>query len=151
MTVTIRVEAPGLDKLIEKFSSAPERIDAAVGDAMVKSVFDVESAVKVLTPRVTGRLFSSIQGEVFTPLSGRVATNVKYAPWVEVGRGPIVAKHLTPRGRAGLLRFRVAGRTIFRRAAGPAAGRRMFMRGLAAAWPEVRQTFKDAVHKALNS
>lgn len=150
MTVTIKVEAPGLDEVIDRLGTAPERIDAAVGEAMVKSVFLVESAVKVLTPRVTGRLFSSIQGEVFSPMQGRVATNVHYAPWVEVGRGPITAHHLTPRGRAGFLKFRVRGRTIFRRAVGPARGRRMFLEGLAASWPEAKQIFRDAVRRALS-
>ena len=147
--VTIKVEAPGLDRVIDKMGTAPERIDAAIGEAMVKSVFVVEGAVKVLTPRVTGRLFSSIQGEVFTPFSGRVATNVEYAPWVEVGRGPVIAQHLTPKGRPGFLKFRIGGRTVYRRAVRAALGRQMFLKGLAAAWPEVRQTFKDAVKRAL--
>lgn len=149
MTLTIKVEAPGLDETIDRLSAMPERVEAELGRAMVQSVFLVESAVKILTPRVTGRLFSSIQGEVFSPLQGRVSSNVRYAPLVEVGRGPVIAEHTTAKGRPGYLKFRIGGRTIFRRSVRPTRGRRMFLEGLRASWPEVRQVFRDAIKRAV--
>lgn len=111
---------------------------------MAKSVLLVEGAVKARTPRVTGRLFSSINGRVtgIGEVTGRVGANVSYARFVERGRGPVVAT------RAKALRFRGRdGRMIFRRAVGPALGRFMFREGLAASAESIRGFFRDSAKR----
>lgn len=148
MTVTINVTAANLDRLAEGLKIAPAVLEEASVEAMQKSVLLVEADVKALTPRVTGRLFSSI-GHAVDPtvgkLRGSVGTAVNYAPYVEEGRGPIVAK-------AKALRFRGRdGKIIYRRAVGPALGRHMFRVGLQTAMPAVRQFFVDAVKKVADA
>lgn len=142
--VTIGVNLDGLDKVAEGMRVAPDVLDAAEREAMQKSVLVLEAEVKSLTPRVTGRLFSSIGHSVEPGLGsirGHVGTAVHYAPWVEDGRGPVVAR------AAKALRFRIGGRVIYRRAVGPAAGRHMFRAGLAGAMPTIKQFFRDAAKR----
>lgn len=68
----------------------PETVNAEAAKAMEISTFIVEAEVKALTPRKTGRLFSSWGSNVrLAPgLTGIVSTNVSYAPYVEEGTGP---------------------------------------------------------------
>lgn len=149
MSVTLRLSVDGLDKTINRLGEAAALIEVNNLAAMTDAVLFLEATVKDRTPRVTGRLFSSIQGEVFDSSHGRVGTNVHYAPFVEVGRGPIVAEHLTRRGHPGFLRFRSRGRWIFRRSVGPAAGRRMFLEGLADSAEAIKERFRQSVREAL--
>lgn len=155
MPTTLVVEVEGIDRLIGGLKVAPEVLRAAEAEAMEKSVFTLEAAVKAATPRVTGRLFSSINGRVTAgvgTLRGSVGTRVHYAPMVEAGRGPIVARHLGKNGRAGFLRFRGRnGRWIYRRSVGPAAGRHMFAAGLAASAPSIREFFREAARRTIEA
>ena len=145
MTVEFRVNVDGIDRLIAGLAAAPAALDEAERQAMSRSVFVLEAAVKGRTPRVTGRLFSSIAGEVrMAPLlQGRVSTSVSYGPFVEEGRGPIIAKP------GHFLRFRIGGLVIFRRSVGPAAGRHMFREGLAASRDQIKEIFRDSIKRAV--
>ena len=147
MTVELTYDIDGADRVLAALEVAPAVLEAAKTEAMTKSVFVLEAAVKARTPRVTGRLFSSIHGavQIGPALQGRVATSVHYAPWVEGGRGPVFAK---PGKR---LRFRIGGQTLFRRAVGPALGRYMFREGLAASKPAIFQIFRDAMRKVADA
>lgn len=149
MTVELTYDIDGADRIIAGLEIAPAVLEVAKTEAMTKSVFLLEGAVKARTPRVTGRLFASINGVVGVApaLQGRVSTSVRYAPWVEGGRGPITATHMTASGKPGYLRFRSADGWVFRRTVGPAAGRFMFREGLAASKPAIFQIFKDAMAK----
>ena len=155
MTVRIEVNVAGLDRLEEGLKVAPEVLEAESLQAMRRSVLLVEADVKALTPRRTGRLFASIGSSVrpgFGNLRGTVGTAVKYAPWVENGRGPIVAKHVTASGKPGFLKFRGrGGRVYFRHRVGPAVGKQMFRRGLSTAMPGIRLFFAEAARKAADS
>ena len=137
----ITADVDGLDRLIGNLRAAPGVLEAASAEAMQKSVFLVEAAVKARTPRVTGRLFSSINGRLVTPTEGSIKTNVNYARYVESGRGPITAKP----GKT--LRFKYNGRTIYRKSVGPAAGRFMFREGLAASMEGIKAFFHEAARR----
>ena len=139
---TLSAEIDGVDRVIAGLRAAPEIIDAANAEAMTKSVFFVEAAVKARTPRITGRLFSSINGRLVDPSQGRISTNVHYAKWVEGGRGPVVAKP------GHFLKFKQNGETIYRRSVGPAAGRFMFREGLLASMGAIKAFFQDAAKHA---
>lgn len=151
MAVTLTVDVDGVDRLLAGMEVAPAVLEAANAEAMGKSVFFLEAAVKAATPRVTGRLFSSINGRVVPgvgSMHGSVGTTVHYAPMVESGRGPTVARHLGRNGKPGFLRFRGRdGRWIYRRAVGPALGRHMFAAGLAASAPAIREFFREAARR----
>lgn len=161
MTISLTFDIDGADRLIAGLAVAPAVLEAAKADAMTKSVFLLEAAVKGRTPRVTGRLFSSIHGEVNIgpALQGRVSTSVHYAPWVEGGRGPVTAQHMsgtevgvmTGRARPGVLRFRIGPTTLFRRSVGPALGRYMFREGLAATKPAILDIFRDAMRRVADA
>jgi hypothetical protein len=148
VTVSVVLEVDGVDRLIGGLQVAPDVLEAATREAMEKSVATLEAAVKSGTPRVTGRLFSSINGRVTgtgSDLRGAVGTAVSYAPYVESGRGPIVAH-----GKA--LRFRGRdGRMIYRRSVGPAAGRHMFAIGLRASVEPIRGFFRDAAKRTIDA
>lgn len=150
MPIQFKVDVDGVDKLIRGLEIAPAELDKANAEAMTKAVFLTEGQVKALTPRVTGRLFASINGSVRPGIgetTGRIGTLVSYAKYVESGRGPIVAKHLTKRGRPGYLKFRSGGRWVYARSVGPALGRHMFKRGLEVSLPSIRGYFKEAAQK----
>lgn len=144
MTVEIGLQVEGIDRLLAGLKVAPQVLEVAEREAMTKSVLAVEAQVKANTPRVTGRLFSSIHGDVRSApiLSGRISTAVRYAGWVEGGRGPIAAKHMTRGGKPGFLRFRAGGRVFYRRFVGPAIGRHMFRIGLQEAAPQIHAAFR---------
>ena len=147
MTAELTYDIDGADRVLVGLEVAPAVLEAAKVEAMGKSVFLLEAAVKARTPRVTGRLFSSINGavQIGPALQGRVSTSVRYAPWVEGGRGPVTVR------TAKALRFRIDGRTIFRRVVGPAVGRYMFREGLAASKPAIFQIFRDAMRKVADA
>jgi HK97 gp10 family phage protein len=87
MNVTIE----GLDELLRDFMHEyPKEYQRIIGRAMQKAVKDVERWAKQNAPVDTGRLRSSIGGDVkssFGEIVGIVGTNVKYAPFVEEGGG----------------------------------------------------------------
>ena len=87
----ISFEVKGVKEFMGALSSAPAVLDAANLEAMNQSVFLVEAEAKANeAPHTkTGRLFSSIHGEVKTaPLEGRVGTSVEYGPYLEFGTAP---------------------------------------------------------------
>lgn len=101
----------GVDEFIDALGASPAVVYAANLDAMRKSVFLVEAEAKALVPRRTGRLFSSIQGDVAAgdEIQGTVGTNVEYAPFVEFGTGP----HDIAPVHALALHFEIGGRSVF--------------------------------------
>jgi hypothetical protein len=132
--------------LISGLDRAPAALDAEVALATRDATLLVEAEIKAETPRVTGRLFSSITSSVRVLggfVEGLVRTNVSYARYVEYGRGPVEAVN------AKALRFRAGGGFIFRRRVGPAAGRFMFRKGAERALPAVRLLFRRAVQNTL--
>jgi HK97 gp10 family phage protein len=85
----INVVVEGLDELLTDFQHKfPAEYKRVVSRAMNVVVKDVERWAKRNAPVDTGRLRSSIGGEVKTlagEVVGIVGTNVKYAPFVEEG------------------------------------------------------------------
>lgn len=80
-----------------------------------------ESRAKKHSPVKTGHLRRSIHHQFIGKEQSRVGTAVKYAPPVELGRGPVRPK------KAKALKIRLGGRKfIFRASAGPAKGHFFF-------------------------
>lgn len=80
----------GDDEIKRKIKELASKFPDKLRGVMTKSVLVVENRAKKLVPVVTGRLRASITHEVFKSLSGysgRVGTNVEYAPSVEFGGG----------------------------------------------------------------
>lgn len=78
----------GLPQLMAGLSGLDARLRIANEKAMAKAVLLVEAGAKARVPRKTGRLFSSINGDVSglgIGLTGRVGTDVTYGPYVEQG------------------------------------------------------------------
>lgn len=119
MPNTIGIEIIGLPQLDAGFAAIQPQLEEAFARALTLSALKVEAEAKRLVPRVTGRLQSSIghQVEGVGAMVARIGTSVEYAPFVEFGRGPIVATN------AKALRFKIGGRWIFRHSVGPAAAR----------------------------
>lgn len=95
-------------------------------DAMYRAVFIVEADAKRLAPVDTGRLRASITSEVRSEgrdVRGVVGSNLKYAPYMELGTGTYVGRprHFPPpqalavwARRHGLPNGFVAARAIYR-------------------------------------
>jgi len=82
----ISVTVEGLDKLVDRLARA--RADKYIRAAMQRSVLLVERGAKMKAPVDTGRLRSSITGEVRgvgADVVGVVGSNVEYAPYQEFG------------------------------------------------------------------
>lgn len=121
MPIQLDINVDGADKLIAKMEGARAVWDVESRKAMVLSQHVIEAEAKAVVPRVTGRLMASIGPnevkKIGPVLVGQVGTSVHYAPFVEYGRGPIVATH------AKTLRFVIGGKVIFRKRVGPARAR----------------------------
>jgi hypothetical protein len=86
---TFEVKVIGVEGLIKKLDSS--LIAAPMQNFLQKSAVTVESKTKENTPVDTGRLRSSITHSMDTatvPLWAKVGTNIKYAPFVELGTRP---------------------------------------------------------------
>jgi hypothetical protein len=146
MPVTLEVNIEGLTATISSLEVLPYAVDAEAERALITSTFLVESEVKALTPRKTGRLFAGWESSMRGVTVGVVANRVSYARYIEEGTGPheIVAK-----GNA--LKFNVGGVTYFRkRVQHPGfTGRHMARRGLSIATPKIVAIFKDAINQAI--
>ena len=69
--------------------------DGPVYKMILKTVIRIEGVAKSLCPVDTGRLRSSIQHQIALDageITGRVGTNVEYAPYVEFGTRKWVGK-----------------------------------------------------------
>lgn len=156
-SIAIKVHLRGIDPLIARLDLMPFVMHEEGRRGMDKAVDAVKRHVQVLTPvgewthsETPGMIFSSghlrtsIKGESqfsLTDMTGRVYTNVPYAPYVEEGHGEILPKA----GR--FLRFRPRGVThiVYARRVRPVAGVHMFREGLLAALPEIRAIFRQAM------
>lgn len=160
--VSIHVDLSGFEDLIARLEIFPLALNLAERAAMDDSVLFLEAEVKDRTPVVTGRLRSSwdhsvetvtpssLSFGVATKIQGRVKTNVGYSSIVEVGRGPVVAKHQTPSGGLGYLKFRIkgVGPWIYRHSVGPAKGVHMAEEGLNASLPTIILIFRNYIGTA---
>jgi len=141
VSITFRVE--GLDRVRRKLRGAGPVLRAEVGKAMAQSLLTIEGAVKERTPVDTGTLRRSIHSEIRSELHGEVGTDLRYAPYVEVGTRP----HWVPgwaiagwRRRHGMR----PGAAMF--VSGKA--HRMFEEGLKATAGKVRRFFNQAIARA---
>ena len=132
----VDVDAPSLTPQILRLDAAPALMEVRAQEALERATSLVSDNVRDRTPVDTGRLRQSVHS-VVVPLEGRVRTTVFYAPMVEAGRGPVVAR------RARALRFPVVSGYIFRRSVGSAKGAYMFREGLRASISGIRDAFMD--------
>ena len=87
----VNLRFTGLEDLKNNFRKAPYFLEQVIGRALKKSIAMVETEAKRLTPVDTGLLRSSIGGvqgySFIRGLTAGVGTNVRYAIYVEEGRG----------------------------------------------------------------
>lgn len=86
MASSLSIEIKGLTSLSDKLKSLVPRVRQGARDTVAQTLLAIETDAKLLAPVDTGRLRSSIHAE-FAPngLSGKVAVEVIYAPYVELG------------------------------------------------------------------
>lgn len=99
----------------------PREMRGRAQELLKRVTLYAESQAKKHVPVRTGHLRRSIHHEYMGDTQSRVGTAAKYAPAVELGRGPVRPK------KAKALKIRLGGRKfIFRAYAGPAKGRFFF-------------------------
>ena len=118
----ITLEIKGFKEMEKRFKKAPKVLQSGMKKAMGRSIAMVETESKRRTPVLTGLLKSSIGGpqgfKSIGAFKGTLGTNVKYAVFVNYGRG----SHKV--------------------------GERMFMeKGLSAATPFIKKTFQEIFKK----
>ena len=81
MAKDFRLTIKNGDRFRRAFNQAPELTIEVLQDAFERAVGEVKGEAKLIVPVDTGRLRSSITGDI-NPKRGRVFTNVEYAPTV---------------------------------------------------------------------
>lgn len=87
----IDVKILGIEQLLKKLRK--ETIKEPVDDGIRKATLWTERTVKVSTPVLENRLRPSITSQIIGQ-TGRVGTNVQYAPFVEYGTRKMEARHV---------------------------------------------------------
>ena len=88
MAVDIRVV--GLTEIQGRLNGAPNVLASAVRQTMTGNLVMLEGTMRTLAPRDTGRLQGSVTHRIEgggANLTGIVGPSVRYAYWVEYGRG----------------------------------------------------------------
>lgn len=126
-----------------EFAARMNAAEQVVGDEMTQGIdrltLQGEAFTKAETPVKTGHLRRSIAHQPAT-YGGGVATGswgtaTPYAPYVEDGRGPVVASP------GKMLRFEIGGTVLYRKRVGPAAGKQMFRKATQRIRPMVAREF----------
>lgn len=89
MSATITIQ--GLDKLQAGVAAAPATLAREVRTAIVAGSKLIEGTQRELAPRFSGELINSISTVVTgggASITATIGPRVKYAQWVERGRGP---------------------------------------------------------------
>ena len=89
--VKLNFAVTGVEKVLQKMDAAT--VDKQLADSIKKITMWFHSTVMTSTPVVNSRLRSSISSMI-TPTSGRVFTNIEYAPFVEYGTKRMEARHV---------------------------------------------------------
>lgn len=82
---SLSVKVQGIDNVVSRVKLLVPRIAKATEEAVDATLLAIETDAKLLAPVDTGRLRSDIRREKTGRFSGKVATNVVYAPYVEFG------------------------------------------------------------------
>lgn len=86
MASSISIQLVGATDVLSRLKLLVPSVRQAAGDTVAETVLLIETDAKLLAPVDTGRLRSSIHSEIApNRLSGFVATNVSYAPFIEFG------------------------------------------------------------------
>lgn len=86
----------GLDQLFSKFDSMDDSVVKVLGQAIAVETKTVQGIAKLLAPSNHGPLRDSIKTKLIKDddkVQGIVFTNLKYAPYVEFGTGPVGQKN----------------------------------------------------------
>lgn len=82
----------GLDSLVKKLNALKANVENALKQGIIDASLLVEKDAKLNVKTSTGILRESINHEIITDkksIVGIIGTNLKYAPYVELGTGPI--------------------------------------------------------------
>lgn len=88
--MNVIVNVVGLEALKKVLKEKIEKVNGNVEKAVVKATLKVEADAKKKVPIDTGRLRSSISNKIEKirdEITGKVGTNVVYAPYIEFGTG----------------------------------------------------------------
>ncbi len=104
----------GLNSLVRKLNALGGDSSVALKRGIAQAVKQVQGDAKDLCPVNDGQLRNSIQGEVDekgSSVIGRVSTNLRHAPYVEFGTGPVgqASPKDLPAEVAGKLQYRQDG------------------------------------------
>ena len=93
----MEVKLTGTDKLTENIDKLMNGINNDLKKIITDGAVNIEADAKINCPVDTGRLRSSITHNIRLDLvggwTGRVGTNVEYAPYVEFGTPRMIAAH----------------------------------------------------------
>lgn len=119
--VNIEVTIPDLPDFIGDMVGAEASVRQELVTGVNRTALQGEALAKRGAPVRTGQLRRSIAATPASASAGGVTatygTATPYAPYVEYGRGPVVA------GPGKVLRFEVGGRVLYRKRVGPARPR----------------------------
>ena len=133
----------------KRMAAAPQIVSEELRSATDRLTLQGEALTKAETPVRTGHLRRSIAHKpaVFAggTVTGSWGTATPYAPYVEEGRGPVVA------GPGKVLRFVPKGsdRAIYRKRVGPAAGRHMFRKAVVRIRPMIGREYRAAAQRII--
>lgn len=86
------LKVDGLDKLLKKLEALNGDVNEALKQGILAGSLLVEKDAKLNVKTSTGVLRESINHEIVTgekSIVGTIGTNLKYAPYVELGTGPV--------------------------------------------------------------
>lgn len=138
--VEVKVEIPGLDKLVAALKKYPSIAAPILDKAIKKSIYDVQAKTIPLTPIKTGRLRGSFQVG-FSALAAVLKPSVTYALFVHEGTAPHVIRPVS----AKALYWRGADHPVKSVNHPGTRANRFMVSGLAAAQTQVIQNFSHAL------
>lgn len=86
------IKIEGLDSLLKKLNALKGNVEEALKQGILAGSLLVEKDAKLNVKTSTGVLRESINHEVINDkksIVGIIGTNIKYAPYVELGTGPV--------------------------------------------------------------
>ena len=125
----LTIDTKEVDALARQLAGSEHIIREEMTSGMRRVALTVEAGAKRFAPVKTGHLRRSITNNVVAfggTIVAKIGTNVPYAIFVEVGRGPIVARP------GHWLRFTIGSQVIYAKRVGPAKAQHFMKRAITA-------------------
>ena len=82
MAQAVQIKIENLDKLVSLAGRMPALAEKMIGEAIVRSIAEVQKEAQPLTPVKTRRLWGELQVPYFKPFQGWFGSNLDYAGYV---------------------------------------------------------------------